>query len=103
MTGEELILQELQKINGRLDQFEQSQNEMRNDLAGVKNDLAGVKNDLADVKVRLDKLEKAQIETKIEVQNLAEFSEETRDGVNALIVWAEECSKAIRFPLPRIK
>ena len=44
---------------------------------------------LNSIDTRLDKLE--------------EDAEITRDGVNALIEWAENVSNAIRFPLPKLK
>ena len=44
---------------------------------------------LNSINTRLDKLE--------------EDAEITRDGVNALIEWAENVSNAIRFPLPKLK
>ena len=37
------------------------------------------------------------------LDNLEESAEITRDGVNALIEWAENVSNAIRFPLPKLK
>ena len=30
-------------------------------------------------------------------------NEEVRDGVNALLEWAEECGNVIKFPLPKVK
>ena len=37
------------------------------------------------------------------LDRLEESAEVTRDGVNALIEWAENVSNAIRFPLPKLK
>jgi len=36
------------------------------------------------------------------LDRLAEDTEVTRDGVNALLEWAEEVSESITFPLPKI-
>lgn len=37
------------------------------------------------------------------LDRLEESAEVTRDGVNALIEWAEDVSNAIRFPHPKLK
>ena len=75
MTNEEMILQLL----------ESQQAELRK----IKSRLNGVESKIDGIEARLDRLE--------------ENSEITRDGVNALIEWAEDVSNAIRFPLPKLK
>ncbi len=52
--------------------------------------------ELRQINVRLD-----GIDTRLD--KLEEDAEITRDGVNALIEWAENVSNAIRFPLPKLK
>ena len=37
------------------------------------------------------------------LDKLEESNEEVRDGVNALLEWAEECGNVIKFPLPKVK
>ena len=36
------------------------------------------------------------------LDKLEESNEEVRDGVNALLEWAEECGNVIKFPLPKV-
>ena len=62
--------------------LESQQAELRKINSGVESKIDGIE-------ARLDRLE--------------ENSEITRDGVNALIEWAEDVSNAIRFPLPKLK
>ena len=52
--------------------------------------------ELRKINSRLDGMESR-------LDNLEESAEITRDGVNALIEWAENVSNAIRFPLPKLK
>ncbi len=52
--------------------------------------------ELRQINVRLN-----SIDTRLD--KLEEDAEITRDGVNALIEWAENVSNAIRFPLPKLK
>lgn len=52
--------------------------------------------ELRQINVRLN-----SIDTRLD--KLDEDAEITRDGVNALIEWAENVSNAIRFPLPKLK
>ena len=37
------------------------------------------------------------------LDKLEESNEEVRDGVNALLEWAEECGNVIKIPLPKVK
>jgi len=75
MENMELVLQELRKINGRLDALEGKMDRIQGDVTGLQED----------------------------VTELKEAHEVTRDGVNVLIEWAEDVSNAIRFPLPKLK
>ena len=52
--------------------------------------------ELRQINVRLNSID-------IRLDKLEEDAEITRDGVNALIEWAENVSNAIRFPLPKLK
>lgn len=54
------------------------------------------------IEKRLDRMEEDIEEIKEDVSELKETAEITRNGVNALIEWAEDCGNAIKFPLPRI-
>ena len=75
MDKEDLILEELRKINSRLD--------------GVESRLNGMESRLDGMESKLDTLE--------------EPATITRSGVNSLLEWAEDVSNAIRFPLPKVK
>lgn len=96
MTNEERILEllkaqqgELRQINVRLDGMDARLDSMDARFDGIDAQLVGVRARLNSIDTRLDKLE--------------EDAEITRDGVNALIEWAENVSNAIRFPLPKLK
>ena len=54
------------------------------------------------IEKRLEQMEEDIEEIKEDVSELKETAEITRNGVNALIEWAEDCGNAIKFPLPRI-
>ena len=47
----------------------------------------------AQINSRLDKMDERRME---------EYAEITRDGVNALLDWAEACSETYSLPLPKI-
>ncbi len=47
------------------------------------------------INTRLDKMDDR-------LDRLEEYAEITRDGVNALLEWAEDCGNAVKFPLPKI-
>ncbi len=57
---------------------------------------------LGRIDSRLDKMDSRldAIENRLDV--LEEASEITRDGVNALLQWAEKCSETYKFPLPKV-
>lgn len=74
MDSLELILQELKKINGRLD--------------GLDSKVSGLER-------KVDKLQTGMDERK-------EAREITRDGVNALLEWPDKISEAQRLPFPKI-
>jgi hypothetical protein len=52
---------------------------------------------------KLEPIKKDIAELKDDVSTLKETSEVTRDGVNSLLEWAEECGNVIKFPLPKVK
>ena len=82
MDKEDLILEELRKLNAKVDTMQQDVSQLKGDVAQLKVDVSQLKEDVAQLK---------------------EDSEITRTGVNALIEWAEDVSNAIRFPLPKLK
>ena len=51
---------------------------------------------------RFDSIEKRLDRMEEDIEEIKETAEITRNGVNALIEWAEDCGNAIKFPLPRI-
>ena len=89
MTNEERILELLEAQQGELRQINVRLDGMDARFDGIDAQLVGVRTRLNSIDTRLDKLE--------------EDAEITRDGVNALIEWAENVSNAIRFPLPKLK
>lgn len=74
MESMELVLQELKKINGRLDTLEGKVDRIQGDVTELKED----------------------------VSELKEAHEITRDGVNALLEWSDKISEAQHLPLPKI-
>ena len=89
MTNEERILELLEAQQGELRQINVRLDGMDARFDGIDAQLVGVRARLNSIDTRLDKLD--------------EDTEITRDGVNALIEWAENVSNAIRFPLPKLK
>ena len=59
--------------------------------------------ELRQINVRLDGMDARFDSIDTRLDKLEEDAEITRDGVNALIEWAENVSNAIRFPLPKLK
>lgn len=57
---------------------------------------AMMKEELEPINKRLDAIEE-------DLDELKEHAEITRDGVNSLLEWAEECGNVIKFPLPKVK
>lgn len=51
---------------------------------------------------RFDSIEKRLGQIEEDIEEIKETAEITRNGVNALIEWAEDCGNAIKFPLPKI-
>mgnify|MGYP001377070402 CR=1 FL=1 len=49
----------------------------------------------AQINSRLDKMDER-------LNRMEEYAEITRDGVNALLGWAEACSETYSLPLPKI-
>ena len=79
----------LDGMDARFDKMDARLDGMDARFDGIDAQLVGVRARLNSIDTRLDKLE--------------EDAEITRDGVNALIEWAENVSNAIRFPLPKLK
>lgn len=103
MTNEERILElleaqqgELRQINVRLDGMDAKFDKMDARLDGMDARFDGIDAQLVGMRARLN-----SIDTRLD--KLEEDAEITRDGVNALIEWAENVSNAIRFPLPKLK
>ena len=103
MTNEERILElleaqqgELRQINVRLDGMDARFDSIDARLDGMDARFDGIDAQLVGVRARLN-----SIDTRLD--KLEEDAEITRDGVNALIEWAENVSNAIRFPLPKLK
>ena len=103
MTNEERILElleaqqgELRQINVRLDSMDARFDRMDAQLDGMDVRFDGIDAQLVGMRARLN-----SIDTRLD--KLEEDAEITRDGVNALIEWAENVSNAIRFPLPKLK
>jgi archaellum component FlaC len=95
MNNEEKILALLEQhsemfaqINSRLDKMDERLNRMDSQLDKVDSRLDKVDSRLDKVDERLDRME--------------EYAEITRDGVNALLDWAEVCSETYSLPLPKI-
>lgn len=57
---------------------------------------------LEPINDRLDGIDKRLDSIDEQLEEIKEYAEVTRDGVNTLLAWAEECSDAIKLPLPRI-
>lgn len=88
MNNEEKILALLEQhsemfaqINSRLDKMDERLNRMDSRLDKVDS--------------RLDKVDER-------LDRMEEYAEITRDGVNALLDWAEVCSETYSLPLPKI-
>ena len=75
MDKEDMILEELRKLNTKVDTMQQDISQLKGDVSQLKEDVAQLKED----------------------------AEITRSGVNSLLEWAEDVSNAIRFPLPKVK
>lgn len=57
--------------------------------------LEGINSRLDKVDARLDRMER-------NITNLQEGQEEIRGSVNRLVEWADECTYAIKLPLPKL-
>lgn len=66
------------------------------DLEMIQAMRAMMKEELEPINKRLDAIEE-------NLDELKEHAEITRDGVNSLLEWAEECGNVIKFPLPKVK
>ena len=59
--------------------------------------------ELRKMNARLDSMENKLDYMEEQLEELKEYSEVTRDGVNSLLEWAEDCGNVIKFPLPKVK
>lgn len=57
---------------------------------------------LAKINSRLDKVDSRLDKVDERLDRMEEYAEITRDGVNALLDWAEACSETYSLPLPKI-
>lgn len=74
MSNDEKILAMLESINNRLDSMDSRMDRMDSRLNRMENDIADLK----------------------------EGQEEIRGSVNRLVEWADECTYAIKLPLPKL-
>lgn len=95
MNNEERILalleqhsEMLAKINSRLDKTDSRLDKMDFRLDKMDSRLDIVESRLGKIDARLDRMEG--------------YAETTRDGVNALLEWAEACSEIYSLPLPKV-
>lgn len=88
MTNEERILSLLTSMQEDMSGMKEDMSSMKEDMSSMKEDIETLKADMASVKSRLDALEEAH--------------EETRNGVNRLLGWADECGYVVKFPLPKL-
>lgn len=51
---------------------------------------------------RLDKMDARLDKIDARLDRMEEYAETTRDGVNALLEWAEACSETYSLPLPKV-
>lgn len=56
----------------------------------------------AQINSRLDKMDERLNRMDSRLDRMEEYAEITRDGVNALLDWAEACSETYSLPLPKI-
>ena len=61
-----------------------------------------IKEELEPINKRLDSMEGKLDSMEGRLDSMEETLEATKDGVNTLLEWAEECSTVLKFPLPRI-
>lgn len=64
--------------------------------------LAKINSRLDKVDSRLDKVDSRLDKVDERLDRIEEYAEITRDGVNALLDWAEACSETYSLPLPKI-
>ena len=71
-------------------------------LAKINSRLDKVDSRLDKVDSRLDKVDSRLDKVDERLDRMEEYAEITRDGVNALLDWAEACSETYSLPLPKI-
>lgn len=64
---------------------------------------AMIKEEMEPINKRLDGIDERLSGIDERLERLEEHTEITRDGVNSLLEWAEECGNTITFPLPKVK
>ena len=64
--------------------------------------LAKINSRLDKADSRLDKVDSRLDKVDERLDRMEEYAEITRDGVNALLDWAEACSETYSLPLPKI-
>ena len=57
---------------------------------------------LAAMDARISAMDARMSTTETKLDDLTEAHEETREGVNTLLSWAEKASNALSLPLPKI-
>ena len=102
MNNEERILalleqhsEMLAKINSRLDKTDSRLDKMDFRLDKMDFRLDKMDSRLDIVESRLGKID-------ARLDRMEEYAETTRDGVNALLEWAEACSETYSLPLPKV-
>ena len=65
--------------------------------------LEGMNQRFDSIDQRLDKVEQRLDKMEGDIEELKEYAEINRTGVNALLDWAEACTNVIQFPLPKVK
>ena len=109
MNNEERILalleqhsEMLAKINSRLDKTDSRLDKMdfRLDKMDFRLDKMDFRLDKMDS--RLDIVESRLGKIDARLDRMEEYAETTRDGVNALLEWAEACSETYSLPLPKV-
>ena len=103
MTNEERILELLEAQQGELRQINVRLDGMDARFDGIDARLDGMDARFDKMDARLDGMDARFDRMDARLDKLEEDAEITRDGVNALIEWAENVSNAIRFPLPKLK
>ena len=65
--------------------------------------LEAINQQFKSINERFDRIDERLDSLEDDVVELKESAEVTRDGVNSLLEWAEECGNVIKFPLPKVR